>query len=358
MTKNIHWQTLSLFESHDFVTNWYRRAHARQPSTTKISQINACFAQAREYFSNAGSAAMSVKPLLLYYGALTLGRGIILANDHQSKEESLKQSHGLEPVGWQSALSGGIKNILQLQIRSTRGTFPDLANICWNLHTMHKFQGPTNDLGSDGHNLEHIKFATDGTLLKLDDLVSRLLRTGPMYGDITGRSPRCFRGCRIASHPPGTHYAFPLVGIPEELASLANGRDIVIGSSNQIAPGLMQNDDAADCLIFVHQTLPEYRAAQRRFPVSHYETGEYMLVFLDFPNGDRMTEFFKLYLVSYYLGMLCRYFPSAWTNLSRNAPGDFAQPLLVAALEAIEADFPMYANYQLGGYPKPREGAN
>ena len=354
MIKNIHWQSLSRFESYDFATKWYRQAHGRRPNAAKVSQINACFAQAREYFSNATSAAMSVKPLLLYYGVLTLGRGIILANDPHSKEESLKPSHGLELVDWRSTLSGGIKNILELQIRSTSGTFTDLEKICWNLYTMHKFQGPTNNLGSDGHNLGDIKFAGDGHLLTLDDLVSRLLRTGPMYGDITGRSPQWFGGCRIASHPPGTHYAFPLVGIPQELETLANGHDIVIGSSNQIAPGLMQSDDAADCLIFVHQGFPEYQAAQHRFPISHYEAGEFMSVFLDFPNGDRMTEFFKLYLVAYYLGMLCRYFPSAWTALLRNSPGDFAHPLLVAAVDAVEADFPEHASNQLTGYPKPR----
>ena len=62
MMKDIHWQSLSRFESHDFVTRWYKKAHGRNPNTAKVSQINACFAQGREYFSNAGSSAMSVNP--------------------------------------------------------------------------------------------------------------------------------------------------------------------------------------------------------------------------------------------------------------------------------------------------------
>jgi len=114
----------------------------------------------------------------------------------------------------------------------------------------------------------------------------------------------------------------------------------------------MQSDDAGDALIFVHQDHATYEFAKKLFPVSHYGSGEYMSVILDFPNGDRMTEFFKLYLVSYCLGMLSRYFPSVWMALLRNEKGDFAQPLLVRAVEAIESDFPENVLHQLTGYPK------
>ena len=354
MRKSIHWQTLSSFESYDFVANWYERAHGRRPNAAKVRQINANFSQAGEYFSNAAQAAMSVKPLLLYYGVLSLGRGIILANDPRSKEETLKPSHGLEPVDWQSILKGHVENILEIPVRATAGTFSQLADVCWNLYTMHKFQGVTNTMGSDGHDLGEITFAADRSLLTLDDLISRLLCTGGMYERITGRKPQVYGGCRIASHPPGTHFAFPIIGIPQDLLALHDGVNVAIGSSNQIAPGFRQSDDDADSLIFVHQGSDEYKAAKERFPVSHYEAGEFMSVILDFPNGDRMTEFFKLYLTSYCLGMLCRYYPSVWLALLQHAKGDFAYPLLVAAVEAIETEFPEYACHQLTGYPKPR----
>ena len=352
MMKDIHWQSLSRFESHDFVKRWYKKAHGRDPNTVKVSQVNACFAQGREYYSNASSSAMSVKPLLLYYGALSLSRGVILANNPNKKEESLSPSHGLELVDWQHTLSGGIKNVLELQMRSTTGTFSELVEVCWNLKTMHKFQGPTNEMGSDGHDLGEIKFVTDRSLLTLDGLISRLLPTSGMYEEITGRPRKMFSGCRIASHPPGTHFAFPLVGIPLGLRILADGKNVVVGASNLVAPGLRQSDSAGDSLIFVHEDFTKYENAKKLFPVSHYSSGEFMSVILDFPNGDKMTEFFKLYLVSYCLGMLSRYFPSVWMALLRNEKGDFAQPLLVRAVEAIETEFPEYVTHQLTGYPK------
>ena len=81
MMKDIHWQSLSRFESFDFVSRWYKKAHGKTPNAAKVSQINACFIQGREYFSTAALSAMSAKPLLLYYGALPLSRGVILANN-------------------------------------------------------------------------------------------------------------------------------------------------------------------------------------------------------------------------------------------------------------------------------------
>ena len=350
--RDVYWQSLSRFVSYDYVARWYEKAHSRRPSAAKVKQINACFIQGREYFSNAASSAMSAKPLLLYYGALSLSRGVILANNPNKKEESLKKSHGLEPFDWQGTLKGGIKDVLELQIRSSDGTFSELVEICYNQKTMHKFQGPTDRLGSDGHELGVIRFASDQSLLSLDDLISRLLQTAGMYEEFTDRPSKMFLGCRIASHPPGTHFAFPFVGIPSELRKLSDGEGVIIGSSNQIAPGFRQRDDAGDTLIFVHQDHAAYQLAKRLFPVSHYGSGEFMSVILDFPNGDRMTEFLKLYMVSYFLGMLSRYFPSVWMALLRNEKGDFAQPLLVRAVEAIETDFPENLLHQLTGYPK------
>ena len=184
---DIHSQSLSRFESYDFVARWYKKAHQRKPHVAKVSQINACFVQGREYFSNAAASAMSVKPLLLYYGVLSLSRGVILANNPYKKEESLKKSHGLETVDWQSILKGGIKNVLELQIQAAQGSFSELVEVCHNLTTMQKFRGPTNHMGLDGHSLGDITFATGQSVLTLDDLISRLLQTAGMYEDISGR---------------------------------------------------------------------------------------------------------------------------------------------------------------------------
>ena len=345
MPEEIHWKSIARFVSHDFVAKWYCLAHGRKASAAKVAQINACFAHGREYFRNAERSEMSVKPLLLYYGVLLCCRGVILARNPNKKEESLKPRHGLETVCWQNTLSGGIKNVLELRVEATDGTFRELVDVCQHLRTLHLFAGPTNEIVSTGQPLGDVRFATDGRELSLDDLISRLMQTGLSYPELTGRPARMFRGARIASHPPGVHLAFPLVGIPEELKKLEDGQDVYLGSSNQVCPGMRQPDDAGDTLIFVRGGGESHLNA---FPVSHYGgEGEYMVVMLDFPNGDKLTEFVKLYLVSYILGMLARYHPSIWTALLRNEKGDFAQPLLVDAVEAIENSFASQLSLQL-----------
>ena len=134
--------------------------------------------------------------------------------------------------------------------------------------------------------------------------------------------------------------------------SKTDRQDVHVGSSKEVSPGLRQPDDAGDTLIFDRRGGESDLDA---FPVSHYGgEGEYMAVVLDFPDGDKLTEFVKLYLVSYFLGMLARYHPSIWMALLRNEKGDFAQPLLVDAVEAIEKDFASQLSLQLLGIVRKR----
>ena len=223
MAGGIHWKSISRFESHDFVVKWYRNAHGGNASAAKVKQINASFANGREFFRNAARSELGVKPLLLYYGVLSCSRGVILANDPDKKEESLKPRHGLETVDWKHTLSGGIKNVLELRIRATDGTFGELVDVCWHLKTLHVFLGATNEIGSTGQPLGEVRFAKDGSDMTLDDLLSRLLQTGMAYQGLTGRPAKMFGGVRIASHPPGLHVAFPMIGIPDVLRGLEDG---------------------------------------------------------------------------------------------------------------------------------------
>ena len=84
------------------------RRRSRMPDREIVATcrpMSACFAHGRQYFRNAARSEMSVKPLLLYYGALSCSRGVILANNAEKKEESLKPRHGLETVDRQTRLN-------------------------------------------------------------------------------------------------------------------------------------------------------------------------------------------------------------------------------------------------------------
>lgn len=340
---------LSRFESHDYIKTWYKKAHEGSASAAKISQINACFVQARELHENARSVGISVKPLLLYYSVLTYCRGAILLNNKAKKEEALKPSHGLEVVDWRETLKKGIRCVLDLKIRCHGiGTFQELEEVCWNMVTFRSFQGPTTTLGSDGHNLKKIAFSEDRSCITLGDLLSRLQATASSFAPLTGREPQ-YALPRISSMPDGVHIAFPFVGIPGVFAYLSDLDDVRIGSSQASCPGFRQGDEARDTLILNRGDTNEFYA---KMPASHYGAGENMIIYTDFPNGDRMNEFFKLYLTSYCLGMLVRYFPSGWMKIVAGGVGDAARPLIYSAIESIERDFPQQLERSLSGSPK------
>ena len=346
--KDSSWHEISRFESNDLVKIWYEKTHGKSPPADKISQINAFFKQGREYFNNAAGADMSVKPLLLYYGVLSLSRGTVLLLDISKKEESLKKKHGLEVVDWGHTLSGGIKNVLELKIKATDGTFRELVDVCPNIQNEQCFYFPTKTKVVVDHDLGPIKFASDGGLLSLDDLLSRLMQTASDYQGITERKSKWFPVV-VTVHSTETHFALISPHVLPELLELVDEKSVFVQQTLKTWPNIEIETIPQVSLVFKHET---EKAHQRKFPVFHYAEGhQTMTGILDFPNKDKLSEFFKLYLVSYALGMLARYYPSKWMALLLNAPGDFAQPLLVKAIQAIESDFPRELSRQVRQHP-------
>ena len=342
------WHTLSRFESHDLVKSWYKTTHGIEPNAAKIAHVNAQFRQGREYFKNAVTSDMSVKPLLLYYGVLSLSRGAIMLNDSAKKEESLKQQHGLQVVDWQPTLSKGIKNVLELQIRATDGTFRELTEACSNKHSAHCFNDRTNSQTVVNQELGTIGFSTDCSLLSLDDLLSRLRQTIFDYQTITGRKSQWFPVV-VTQHSAETRFALVSNHVLPYFQDLVDGDSVTLIASSPQRANLQVGDMSQFSLVFKHE---QNRAHQAKFPLFHYDEGSPIMIgILDFPNKDKLSEFFKLYLTSFMLGMLVRYFPSKWMDLLRNAPGDFAQPLLFQAIQAIESDFPKELSLQVQQHP-------
>jgi hypothetical protein len=61
----------------------------------------------------------------------------------------------------------------------------------------------------------------------------------------------------------------------------------------------------------------------------------------NFEGGDRLTLLHRTYILAFFLGMLSRYHPAVWVSLLQNQKGAAAQPLIRAALDAVEIDFPI-----------------
>jgi len=74
------------------------------------------------------------------------------------------------------------------------------------------------------------------------------------------------------------------------------------------------------------------------------------------PDKAYFSPLAACFMTSYILGMLCRYFPASWTNLSRTEKGDAFLPLAIKLLDWIEEVFPsMAVDVLRGPYDFERE---
>jgi len=131
MMRSDTWNALSWLESQDAVSTTYHMLHARNLNTRRCMEITAASRQAREYFSQAALADMSVRPLLTFYGVSSLSRACILLLGMHGGETSLAGAHGLQVVDWRETLDGDLTKALGsiggLRIKTCSGLYLDLV---------------------------------------------------------------------------------------------------------------------------------------------------------------------------------------------------------------------------------------
>ncbi len=120
------WNELLEFESKDLLQNFFKERHSSEINDWKVQEVSSNIIQAREYFASARKANITVKPLLLYYGVMSLSRALVLSLEPKSRETTLKASHGLSVTNWQSVIQ--TKNFENLEIIIGEGGFSELIN--------------------------------------------------------------------------------------------------------------------------------------------------------------------------------------------------------------------------------------
>ncbi len=342
--KRSTWEQLSKYESHDFVGKWFQRRHGKELNAGRTKEIISCFTQGREYFASAAGAANSVRPLLLYYGVLALSRGVILLRDGLKSESSLKPSHGLEVVGWQSILSSGIQNVLDLQVRATAGTFTELAATTVNSQATAWWNDPGLQLGYYGAVFPTPSFTSNGSLLTLDDLFSRDHRFRSLYAEATERPSRVHLGEIVASTNGLEVSVFAMEGVSTREA-VATRFGLPDGTVIQERRGTRRMQLIPNVYFIIEGS--DLNALKSKLPANHYDWGDVIFLYEDYTNGDKFSDFLRMFIASYILGMLVRYYPSRWMSLLRNDKGDAAQPLIMAAINGIEAEFPLLLSHEI-----------
>ncbi len=318
--KNMNtWYTLREFETRDITSRSYQDRHARELSASKAREISSNFIQAREYFRNASEAEFTVRPLLQYYGVAGLSRGLTLLLDPSKRETSLKQSHGLQVCDWGQELSNGLTGIGSLRTRLTKGLFHDLL-----VATNNKFYFRSNSSVVNwffGANIPAL-----GSECMLEEIVARIPDVSNQYNVWTGKCipfmvleslevDRVNDLIRftVAAKDESVDSVFPIDGFPNRSVTEDGSAFIVECRS-------------ADIPFFAQQ-------------VGIWDIGDVVL-YGPLKSNLYFTPLAACFILSFTLGMLCRYFPTIWVNIGRSEKGDAFYPLAMRLLDWIQDTFP------------------
>lgn len=332
------WNRLAVFESQDLTRDRFQARHGRELPSKKAQEIASHIAQGRAFFSSAEAAQQSVRPLLQYYGVLALTRGLTLFLDRSLREASLSNAHGLTAVSWGEAMAKGNLGIADLRIRLDRGTFSQFAEASMNVERtlIHMSPMPNRAVWQRPE-----RATSSGATITARDLLSRIPDLSNEFEATLGAVSSCWRAFVFVFAKaqqtdidilPGL-YGLPEPGVLKERLKLPEGIVIRTSESHNFLGSIKHHS-----LRFIHASPAEMSSA---LPSLANDTDDSPFVVEPFHDGSQLSTLLKLFAVSYFLGMLARYFPTSWMSVANRQAGDRIYPLLRSASDLVQARYPI-----------------
>lgn len=286
-------------------------------------EVTAAARQAREYFSQAAIADLSVRPLSTFYGVSSLSRACILLLGRHGGEASLAAAHGLQAVDWGKTLDGDLAVALNklgdLKIKTCRGLYMDLAT-----HTSNKICIHINSTAVQWE-LDY-RVPSLGSETSLDGLVS-------MMPDLQEEALRC--GCGVKYNSVGKCTYDQTRGLQATLNERTPSD--VVTHYGALGYTVVSNGKKHE----ISALPPVFKAAPLQFV--HKRVGAFGLI-PDLHVSERMwggiSEICMTFKLSYILGMLARYYPTHWMALINGAKGDRYRAIVLQAQRIIETYYP------------------
>lgn len=320
------WQQLFSLESRDIIQRWFNRIHGRELNVRRAREINATSKQAREYFKNASNSDYSVRPLLTFYGIVSLSRALLLLLKPNGGEESLKGSHGLDTVSWSNVLSGelsvGLKSLGELKVKTCSGLFTEFIKQTDNRIYIH-----VNSSGVDWKlNYEIPELGQEISLL---DLFSRIPDLEMDYKNISNEKK----------------YA----DVHEMTYSTENGFKARVRSDsfNNFKEYYQKLGYTIDCKGLWCEVIYNNENFSNNLPLlihtyiqKTFNSIPTLFIAEPFPGNVNYSQLGITYITAYFLGMLVRYYPTHWISLIQGDKGDAMWPLMNRAQHFVENTFP------------------
>lgn len=316
------WNELLEFETRDLVKRYFSEVHQSVANAWKIKEVTANFIQGREYFRNAAQSNITVRPLLIYYGVLSLSRGLILTLNPKLTEKTLKGSHGIEIKNWEEILKS--KEFEKISISVEEGTFSELISATQNVNYLRA--------GTDGINWKSfLSIPEKGYKLTLEQ--------------VYGYFPDLAKEFEI-----WTQRKMPFVVI-EELRKNSENRYNVKLSKYGVHEDLIDlifprtycrnrelKEESGDLIVSYDDTNWSPNITQKWH--GPFDLGDPCAVPVQ-KEDKGLNTISAMFALSYTFGMMARYFPSSWIALGRVEQGDRIYPLINRTLKFISEMFPI-----------------
>ena len=342
------WARLSLYESTDLVRGLFQQRHGRELSAEKAREIVSAVAQGREYFSAASEAGLLVRPLLQYYGVLSLSRALILLLSHNLREASLPQAHGLSSIGWSNVLVADVRRPAQLQVKVNSGTFLSMLESTSNSDISVVFTGPYPSRII----FPRTRAVTDliEATFTFQALLGRISELRDIYERSFGQCASNYRA-----------FVFTLSSTTQSDIDLFDGRH-GLPPVEQLRQELSIPEDVQIQSTAQHNFVPP--ELHLRYRLLHSEGTNFIQmlpqienlpdgstsIVVPFGSGLAVSRLGRFFLLSYFLGTLARYHPTSWLAIMQSRQkGDFMLPLIGEAMSAIQLHFPALVIWELEG---------
>lgn len=326
MTNQEVQQQLLQLENRDVVKKWFKKIHNRELNTSRAKEINAAAKQSAEYFRNAANASYSIRPLLTYYGVYTLSRALVLLFKTHGGENTLKEGHGLGTDNWSSILVGGdasnhLNDIGKLRVKSFKGLFSELVKETNNHITIH-----INSAGIDWGISYNIPEA--GFIFTLDDLISRIPDLQPDLKELGLDEKFCVvHGLTYTEH---NGFICDVYGNNENVLTVYKKNGFQCTGSNKNVKLTTTSEQ-------LNKYVPQFL---HKYVHKDFGTIPSLCIVAPFNDNTRFSEIAIVFLMSYYLGMLVRYYPTHWISLVQGDNGDEYWPILNRAQNYVLQVFP------------------
>lgn len=319
-------QQLLQLENRDIVQKWFSKIHNRKLSSIRTKEINSAAKQSSEFLRNATLANYTVRPLLTFYGISTLSKALILLLKPNSGENSLTAGHGLQTINWSNTLFGNeisksLKNIGQLEVKTCAGLFSELLNETQNRISIHVYSSNV-DWGLK-YDIPNIGFS-----FTLDDLISRIPDLNADLKNIGVEEKYCAVNEMSFNNESGFHCKVD--SQIELIRPTFEKFGYTVTSSNQT-----YELDCSREIFTKHLPLFLHKYVNKSFgtiPVLH--------IAQPFNDENYYSEIALTFLLSYYLGMLVRYYPTHWNSLVQGENGDIYWTILNRAQNYVETVYP------------------